>query len=92
MNFDVQASLKDWSLTPQSPLQARINARNIAVAPLLIAANVTTPISGTLNANINVHGSQQNPIGRGTITLANANIDGQPIQAVNVDFRERATW
>ncbi len=40
VNFDLQASLKDWSFTPQSPLQARVNARNVAVAPLAKAANV----------------------------------------------------
>jgi len=87
LNFDLQASLKDWSLTPQSPVQAQVNARNVAIAPLVRAADVTTPISGTLNANINVHGSQENPIGHGTATLTNANINGQTIQAVNLDFQ-----
>ena len=87
LNFDLQASLKDWSLTPQSPVQAQVNARNVAIAPFVRAADVTTPISGTLNANINVHGSQENPIGHGTVTLTNANINGQTIQAVNLDFQ-----
>ncbi len=87
LNFDLQASLKNWSLTPSSPLQARVNARNVSIAPLVRAADVTTPVSGTLNADINVHGSEQNPIGRGNIALTNANIDGQPIQALNVDFQ-----
>ncbi len=86
LNFNVQASLRDWSFTPQSPLQASVNAKNLAVAPLVKAANVTTPVSGVLNANIDVHGSEENPIGRGNVALTNANVDGQPIQAVNVDF------
>ena len=87
LNFDLQANLKDWSLTPQSPLQAKVNARSVAIAPLLRAANVTTPMSGTLNANINMHGSEANPIGRGNVVLSNANIDGQPVQAINIDFQ-----
>lgn len=87
LNFNLQAGLHDWSLTSQSPLAATVNARNVAVAPLAKAANVTTPISGTLNGNIDVHGSQSNPIGRGTVSLTNANISGQPIQSVNVDFQ-----
>ncbi len=87
LNFDLQASLKDWSLTPQSPLQARVNARNVAIAPLVHAANVAVPISGTLNANIDVHGSEANPIGHGNVVLSNANVDGQPIQSLNVDFQ-----
>ncbi len=87
LNFNLQASLHDWSFTPQSPMQASVNAKNLAVAPLVKAANVTTPVSGTLNANVDVHGSEENPIGRGNVALTNASIDGQPIQAVNVDFQ-----
>ncbi len=87
LNFNLQASLKDWSFTPQSPLQAQVNERNVAIAPLVRAADVTTPLSGILNGNVNVHGSEENPIGRGNLALTNANIDGQPIQAVNVDFQ-----
>lgn len=87
LNFSLQTGLRDWSYTPQSPIQASVNAKNLAVAPLVQAANVTTPISGVLNANIDVHGSQENPIGRGNVALTNANINGQPIQAVNVDFQ-----
>ena len=87
VNLDLQASLRDWSFSPQSPLQARVNARNVAVAPLVKAANVTTPITGTLNAHVDVHGSEENPIGRGNVMLSNANVSGQPIQSVNVDFQ-----
>jgi translocation and assembly module TamB len=87
LSFDVQASLKDWSFTPQSPIQAQVSARNVAIAPLVRAADVTTPLSGTLNANINVHGSEDNPIGHGNAVLSNANIDGQPVQSVSVDFQ-----
>jgi translocation and assembly module TamB len=87
LNFNLQASLKDWSFTPERALQATVNARNIAVAPFVEASNNTTPISGTLNANIDVHGSEANPIGHGNIALTNADISGQPIQAVNIDFQ-----
>ncbi|MBV8281748.1 MAG: hypothetical protein JO347_06760, partial [Candidatus Eremiobacteraeota bacterium] len=87
MNIKLQAGLRDWSLTPDSPLQANVNARNIAIAPLLDAANVTMAVSGTLNANIDVHGSESNPIGRGNIALTNADISGQPIQAINLEFQ-----
>ena len=87
LNFNLQASLKDWSLTPNSPLAARVNANNVAVAPLLKAADVSTPISGTLNANIDVRGSEDNPIGNGRVSLVNANVSGQPIQAVNADLQ-----
>jgi translocation and assembly module TamB len=87
LNVNLQATLKDWSLSPQSPLQAQLDARNVALAPLARAADLTTPVSGTLNANVNMHGSEENPIGHGNLTLSNANIAGQPIQAVNVDFQ-----
>lgn len=87
VTFNLQTGLNNWSYTPESPIVANINASQLSLAELAKAANSTTPVSGTLNANLALHGSQRNPIGQGNITLTNANISGEPIQAANVKFQ-----
>ena len=84
--FNLQTGLHDWSHLPTSPFTAKISANQVAVGPLARAANLSTPVSGTLNANIVAHGSQLNPIGQGDVTLRNANIDGEPVQLAQVHF------
>ncbi len=85
--FNVQSSLHDWSHTPTSPFSISVNASQLPVAELARAANLSTPVSGTLNANITAHGTQLNPVGQGDISLRNANISGQPIRMANVRFQ-----
>ena len=87
LTFNVQSGLRGWSHTPNSPFTINANASQLSVAELARAANVTTPISGTLSANITAHGTQLNPIGQGEINLRNASVSGEPIQAANVRFQ-----
>lgn len=67
----------------------KLNASQVSVAELTRAANVTMPMTGTLNANIVAHGTQLNPIGQGEINLRNANVSGEPVKTAQVKFQER---
>ncbi len=87
VTFNVQSGLHQWSHLPSSPFVVNLNASQLSVAELARAANLTTPVSGTLNANIAAHGTQLNPIGQGNINLKNAVISGEPIQAADVRFQ-----
>ncbi len=87
VTFSVQTGLRDWSHQPTSPFTANVSATQVSVAELARAANLTTPISGTLNANIAAHGTELNPIGQGDFTLRNANISGEPVQLVQIRFQ-----
>ena len=87
LTFNVQSALQDWSHTPSSPFTINANASQLSVAELAHAANVSTPVTGTLNANITAHGTQLNPIGQGEVNLRNANVSGEPIQVANVRFQ-----
>src|SRR5579871_2321915 len=49
VTFNVQTGLHDWSHLPNSPFQANISATQVSIGPLAQAANLTTPVSGTLN-------------------------------------------
>jgi len=86
VTFSVESRLRDWSYTPSSPFVANVSASQLSVAELARAADVTTPVTGTLNANIAAHGTQLNPIGQGDINLRNAKLDGEPVSLADVRF------
>ncbi|HLI64414.1 MAG TPA: translocation/assembly module TamB domain-containing protein [Terriglobales bacterium] len=85
--FTVQSGLQNWSHTPERPFSMDLTATQLPVADLAHAASLTTPVSGTLSANIAAHGTQLSPIGQGRINLRNASICGQPIPLAQVRFQ-----
>ncbi len=87
LTFNVQSGLHDWSHLPSSPFTANVNATQLPVGELVRAANLNTPITGTLNLNIAAHGSELNPIGQGDVNLHNATVSGEPIQLADVRFQ-----
>ena len=84
--FNIETGLQNWSHLPTSPFTANISATQVSIAELAKAANLTMPVTGTMNANIAAHGSQLNPIGQGDVTLRNAVISGEPVQLAQVRF------
>jgi translocation and assembly module TamB len=87
ITFNVSTGLRHWSFTENSPFRAALNTSQINVADLVKAAGVQTPISGTLTANLNLNGSQLNPVGQGKISLTQAKIASEAVQAVNLNFQ-----
>ncbi len=87
VNFSVQSGLHQWAYTPSSPVVATVNASQVSLAEVARAASSNTPMSGTLDARIALHGTQLNPVGQGNISLHNASISGEPIQAADVRFQ-----
>src|SRR6185503_6312291 len=69
-----------------SPFQLDVNGSQLNVADLKNLAGVTTPVTGTLTANVSLRGTQLNPVGRGSIALTEATVADEPIQSANVDF------
>ena len=86
ITLNARAGLRQWSFTPNSPIQLSANASQIEVADLARAAGSATPVSGTLAANIQLSGSQLNPVGHGDIDLTSAVVSGEPIQSAHVRF------
>lgn len=86
LNFGLTAGLVNWHYEPSSPINVQLTSRGLAVGQLLQVANLNYPVSGNLAADISVHGSQLNPIGNGSVRLAQANIYGQPLQNLSLQF------
>jgi translocation and assembly module TamB len=86
ITFNLSTGLHQWAFTNTSPIQVGLNANNLNVGELAKASGVTTPIKGTFSANVAVHGTELNPIGQGTLSLTNAQIAAEPLNALNVNF------
>ena len=86
VTFNLSAGLHDWAFTNASPVQVGLNANNLDAGTLAKAGGVTTPIKGTLSANVAVHGTELNPVGQGTVSLNNAQIASEPLNSLNVNF------
>ncbi len=86
LTFDVRTALRRWSYGPDNSIAVSAHASQLSVAELAHAAGVQAPITGILNADIVLKGSQANPIGNGKLSLTRASVEGEPIQSLNAQF------
>ena len=63
-----------------------VSSRDLAINQLLQLARLDYPISGNLSVDLSMHGSQLNPIGNGSVRLTRANVYGQPLQQLSIQF------
>ena len=91
ITFSGRAQLAHWRFTPDSPIQLALNAQRLDASQLSRLVGLTTPVSGTLNAQLQLHGSALSPIGQGNLTLLHASVTGEPIQSVAVSFNGDGT-
>lgn len=85
--FSGSAALRKWSYTPDNTIAVILNISNLQLADLSRLANPQNPMSGVLNANVDVHGTQKNPIGQGRLALTNAKVSGETIQSAQAQFQ-----
>jgi translocation and assembly module TamB len=91
VNFSGRADLNQWSFTDSSPLSLEVDARQMSIGDLQELTRFRYPVAGVLNANISVHGSQQNPQGRGRIQISEASAWNERIDKLSVDFQGDGT-
>ena len=87
MTFNLSVGLDRWTFRDTNPLQIDVNAAQLNVAELKNLVGIQTPVTGTLAANLSLHGSEMNPIGKGTITLTQATVSDEAIQSASIDFQ-----
>jgi translocation and assembly module TamB len=86
ITLDASAGLTKWSFTNTSPIQADITASQMNLADIEKLAQQDIPLSGLLNINLHVHGSELNPQGNGDVTLSKGVAYGEPYQSVKVNL------
>ena len=87
ITFDLSAGLQKWSYTSNNPITVAVNASNLQVGELTQLAGSQAPVSGVFNADVNVRGTQNNPVGQGKIALTNAKVYGEPVESAQVQFQ-----
>jgi translocation and assembly module TamB len=87
ISFQMSSQLKNWAPDDTSPFQVKLTAANVNAAELAKAAGLSTPVAGTISADVNGSGTQQQPKGSGTIRVVQARLAGEPLRAVNLQFQ-----
>lgn len=87
LSFAMTAGLQHWSYSPNNPVTGQVQASQIALADLAELTGSSAPVSGTLSANLAVHGTIDDPAGEGSIQLQNASLWGEPVRSVTTQIR-----
>lgn len=86
ITFNVSTGLTNWAFTKTSQIQVDLNSSQLDIAALTQLAGQQIPVSGTLAANLKLHGTELNPVGNGNLTIAGIVAYKQPIQSVKLTF------
>ena len=86
VDFSGSVALHKWAFTKENPIQLELEAKQLNVADIARLVDSSLPVDGTLAANLHVHGTALNPLGRGTVSLAGAKIYSQPIRSASMNF------
>ena len=87
VRFNINLGLDRWTFRDTSPFQIYAKASQLNVDDVKSLSGVKAPVTGTLAMQVSLHGSQLNPVGRGTVTLTDGTIATEPVQSVNLDFQ-----
>ena len=85
--FGGNVQLRKWSYMPSDPLTVRLSVQRMSVFELQQLANVRYPFSGDLTADVSVHGSQEKPVGTGSVQIAHGRAYDETIQQLEARFR-----
>ncbi|MGC1422608.1 MAG: translocation/assembly module TamB domain-containing protein [Terracidiphilus sp.] len=86
LTLNASTQLQKWSFSKSSPVLLQINASQLDISELAKLAGQQIPATGTLAANIQMHGSVFSPEGTGSLTLTNAAAYGEPISSLKANF------
>ena len=86
ITFDASAGLHKWSFTDASPLQVDLDASQLDVQGLVKLSGQQVPVTGTLTANVKVHGTELSPVGQGKVSITHITAYEQPVTSVTLNF------
>ena len=86
ITFDASAGLHQWAFTDASTVQVDLAASQLDVQDLVKLSGQQVPVTGTLAANMNVHGTQLSPIGQGSVSLTHITAYDQPVNSATLTF------
>jgi translocation and assembly module TamB len=88
LQFSAKAGLHRWAYVPSAPIAASLQVRQMPLAMLDQIATKSYPITGDLNGDVQLQGSQLNPQGQGKLQITKARVQDEPIQNVVLQFND----
>ena len=86
IDVDGAVQLRKGKYNQFSPIDARLRVIGADVAELQSIAGYNYPVTGRLDVNLRVSGTQADPRGNGRVALTNATAYGQPIRSLTTDI------
>ena len=84
--LNARVSLHKWAFAKTNPLQVNLNASQLDIASLTRLAGTSIPVAGALNLRLNLHGSEENPVGNGNLSVTKATAYNEPVDSVQMNF------
>jgi translocation and assembly module TamB len=86
ITFNASTGLHKWAFTDASPLQVDLQASQLDVQDLVKLSGQQVPVTGTLAANVKMHGTELSPIGQGNVSLTHVTAYDQPVTSATLNF------
>jgi translocation and assembly module TamB len=87
ISFSARTALDHWSFKPDNPLSLQAKISNLSVSDLARLGELEYPVTGNLSGDIAVNGSEQQPVGHGSLQLVKASAWNEPIDSLKLDFQ-----
>jgi translocation and assembly module TamB len=86
ISFNGSAELANWSFNPEAPLLLQTRFQNVSATEIQQLGKTSYPVSGVLNGELVLSGSERSPVGHGHIDLVQAIVWNEPLNAATLDF------
>lgn len=87
ISFSARTALDHWSFKTDSALSLQAKVSNLSVGDLERLGKLEYPITGSLSGDIAIDGSEQQPVGHGSLQLVKASAWNEPIDSLNMGFQ-----
>ena len=86
ISLDASVGLNRWAFTNTSPIQVNLNASEVKVTDLTKVAGKQIPLAGVLAMDVNIHGTELHPVGKGNLSLTHLTAYNEPIRSAQFVF------
>lgn len=86
LHFSGRASLQEWAYSPSQAVAASLQIRQMPLAMLDQIATTSYPITGDLNGDAQLKGSELNPSGDGKLQVSKARVQDEPLDNLVLQF------
>lgn len=96
LHLSAEAALRQWRLLPTNPFRVALSAERVPLGQIAMLMGRPLPLSGLLSAQAQFHGSEQAPLGRGSVAVTAARVHAggieEPLRTLSLNFTANGTW